>query len=299
MAANGPEKACAVPLPARDPDFYARLREAVRRGGGGDDFFQLEGESRTEKKDAGWQPWMEYELNVEAKHCRFTVPFVLRYTPLVGKTILDYGCGTGGLSVVLAAAGATVTGIEPSSGNHALAGLRAAMYGLERKTTFLHHRDTARLPFTDNSFDLVIANSVLEYVLKNRRAHIREMFRVVNKGGLLCITDTSNGLYPREIHSGRWFVNYLPRRAERLRCERGLSYREILTALKGLDFMVMNSSRSDEDLRWYYRREGRPLSGGRRALYTVFFLLRHTLCRPFSLPVAALFPWLNIVLLKK
>jgi hypothetical protein len=56
--------------------------------------------------------------------------------------------------------------------------------------------------------------------------HVRELHRVVKPGGRLLVTGTSSRLSPKETHSGRWLVNYLPRGLDRRlgrNWQRGLS----------------------------------------------------------------------------
>src|SRR5699024_10248978 len=40
--------------------------------------------------------------------------------------------------------------------------------------------------------------------------------RVLKSNGMLFVMGTSNRLWPREVHSRRWFVNYLPRSLDAL-----------------------------------------------------------------------------------
>ena len=93
------------------------------------------------------------------------------------------------------------------------------------------------LPFDDACFDLVLANSVLEYVDPARLdATIAELHRVLRPGGWLFICGTANRLALRERHSGRWLVNYLPRIFDRLhgrRLQRGLAPWRLARAVRG------------------------------------------------------------------
>lgn len=126
--------------------------------------------------------------------------------------VLEFGCNFGATSIMLATLGARVTGVDVNSDHVELARLNAASYGLESRIEVLHVPDTTRLPFADEQFDLVTCNSVLEYVphaiLKTVQ---REIDRVLKRGGNILVGGSSNRLWPREIHSRRWLVNYLPR----------------------------------------------------------------------------------------
>jgi SAM-dependent methyltransferase len=75
-----------------------------------------------------------------------------------------------------------------------------------------------RLPFTSNSFDVVLSNEVLEHVADDRQA-LAEMVRVTRRGGRILVY-CPNRWYPVEQHGVFWrgryhfgnipFVNYLP-----------------------------------------------------------------------------------------
>jgi SAM-dependent methyltransferase len=75
-----------------------------------------------------------------------------------------------------------------------------------------------RLPYTANSFDLVLSHEVLEHVQDDRQA-VAEMVRVLKPGGRAVIF-APNRLYPFETHGHYWrgvyhfgntpLINYLP-----------------------------------------------------------------------------------------
>lgn len=134
---------------------------------------------------------------------------------LGGKRVLEFGCNYGGSSIVLAFLGGEVHGVDISDDAVALARRNAARYG--RPDIALRHvADTRRLPYEDGEFDFVLCNSVLEYVSPAMLAPvIDELHRVLKPDGQLFITGTSSRLAPKEVHSGRWLVNYLPRAVDR------------------------------------------------------------------------------------
>ncbi len=132
--------------------------------------------------------------------------------PAEGKTVLEFGCHYGGTAVVLAALGAKVTAIDPDAACFDVARVNAARYGVEADIQFLHVPDTRRMPFESASFDWVSCNGVLDYVPRELLADVQaEIGRVLKPGGLLFAAGTSNRLWPREVHTRRWLVNYLPR----------------------------------------------------------------------------------------
>ena len=131
-------------------------------------------------------------------------------------TVLEFGCSVGATAIVLALLGARTTAIEPNADHLRVARANAARYGVADRIDFMHVPDTTRLPFPDASFDLVTCSSVLEYVEPSLLAPVqREIDRVVRPGGIIVVAGTSNRLWPREILSGTWFINYVPRGIDR------------------------------------------------------------------------------------
>jgi 2-polyprenyl-3-methyl-5-hydroxy-6-metoxy-1,4-benzoquinol methylase len=93
-------------------------------------------------------------------------------------TLLDVGCSRGGATADYAAAcGAQPSGVEIFAESVEAArrrGMEVAMVDLESE----------RLPFGDQSMDIVIANQVFEH-LKNVWLPLEEIFRVMSPGGHL------------------------------------------------------------------------------------------------------------------
>lgn len=168
--------------------------------------------------------WVGGYVDYEWKMLR---PLLQAYgVDLRGLDALEFGCNYGASSIVMARLGARVCGVDVDPSAIDLARCNAARYG--RSDIVLQHvPDTRRLPFGDCRFDFVLCNSVLEYVDPAQLgAILSELRRVLKPGGRLLVTGTSSRLAPREVHSGRWLVNYLPRRVDRWqgRCrQRGLS----------------------------------------------------------------------------
>lgn len=110
---------------------------------------------------------------------------VIRMVPVSDSTtVLDVGCGTGGLVEAFAARGATVTGIDRSPAMLAVARERLGV------VADLHEGDATQLPFEDNSFDLVTASLFLhELQPKMRSEAVDEMARVTKPDGQILIID--------------------------------------------------------------------------------------------------------------
>lgn len=95
--------------------------------------------------------------------------------PAAHRSILDIGCGTGALCSVLNRRGLAVTGVDAAA-----AMLRVARQKRDnRGVAFIRASASERLPFEDNSFDVVIASHVLHGLrAPERRRVYTEMNRV-------------------------------------------------------------------------------------------------------------------------
>jgi 2-polyprenyl-3-methyl-5-hydroxy-6-metoxy-1,4-benzoquinol methylase len=138
------------------------------------------------------------------------IRFLERYMHLNGCNALDMGCGTGGYSVAVALKGAEVTAMDMDSNALEVAKLRAKEHGV--KILFECH-DAQNLPFTSNSFDIVICRQVLQHIPgEGKIKALKECFRVLKKGGLLYI-NTPNRCFPKDHHDTElWFVHWLPKK---------------------------------------------------------------------------------------
>ncbi len=68
---------------------------------------------------------------------------------------------------------------------------------------------TAKLPFADNSFDVVVSNHVVEHV-PDQAVHLSELTRVLRSGGVVYLA-TPNKLWLRDPHYRLPFISWLPR----------------------------------------------------------------------------------------
>lgn len=111
--------------------------------------------------------------------------------PLEGQRLLDAGCGDGIYLVEAARRGAQASGVDTSEAMLRVARRRAADAG---ETVDLHRADIQELPFADDTFDVVMAITVLCFVPDPQRA-VDEMARVLTPGGRLVIGEL-----------GRWSI---------------------------------------------------------------------------------------------
>jgi arsenite methyltransferase len=108
-----------------------------------------------------------------------------------GERVLDLGSGSGTDSLVAAlmvAPAGTVTGIDMTPEMLEKARTGAAEAGLEN-VSFVEG-DAERLPFADESFDVVISNGVVD-LIPDKDAVFSELHRVLVPGGRLQIADVT------------------------------------------------------------------------------------------------------------
>ncbi len=122
--------------------------------------------------------------------------------PKEGK-ILDAGCGTGALSLDLAAnlgSKSSVIGIDDSAERIELARTKALLKKLENINFEVRALDSTGLP--DNEFDLVIGDASMHSILE-LPAISAEMYRVANPKATLAMMLTTNGSFD-EFFSILW-----------------------------------------------------------------------------------------------
>ena len=190
----------------------------------------------TAARAAGFDPedrWVGGYADYEWDHLR---PALAAHAIEVeGRDVLELGCNSGGSSVVLAALGARLSGVDIDPMMPPIAAANLARHGLDGDIRLIEAGGV--LPFANRSFDLIVANSVLEYVEpRHFDATLAELHRLLRPDGTFFICGTASRLALRERHSGRWLVNYLPTAIDRLtgrRLQRGLSPWRLACALRG------------------------------------------------------------------
>jgi len=101
---------------------------------------------------------------------------------LVGRTVLEIGCGRGGFAASLCRRGALVTASDFSSAALELA--RKEFSGLAIQWM---QADIQVLPFADRTFETVVSCETIEHVPSPSRA-VEELARVLRPGGHLVLT---------------------------------------------------------------------------------------------------------------
>jgi SAM-dependent methyltransferase len=98
---------------------------------------------------------------------------------LRGKRVIEYGCGFGFLSVLLAKSGAHVDAFDLSAESAAVARRRAELNGVGESITF-HVVAAEDLPFASGTFDAAVGNAVLHHLDVGLAGP--ELFRVLKPG---------------------------------------------------------------------------------------------------------------------
>lgn len=151
-----------------------------------------------------------WESHTQIEHFQPLLESLKAFTDFEGKRILDSGCGSAGLLLTFANAGAAdLAGIEVDPNIFRLAILRTS--GIGHIQIF---QDSALiLQTSEESFDIVVSNQVIEHVL-DYTAYLITLTRLLKPGGLLLIA-CPNRLWPFEAHSNLPGIHYLPRRIAR------------------------------------------------------------------------------------
>jgi 2-polyprenyl-3-methyl-5-hydroxy-6-metoxy-1,4-benzoquinol methylase len=99
---------------------------------------------------------------------------------LDGKQVIEYGCGLGQLTVLLARSGARVTAFDISAQSIETTRRRAQLTGVEDMITFAVAAGE-ELPFDDGSFDIAVGKAVLHHL--DPVSGSRELARILRPGG--------------------------------------------------------------------------------------------------------------------
>jgi 2-polyprenyl-3-methyl-5-hydroxy-6-metoxy-1,4-benzoquinol methylase len=114
-------------------------------------------------------------------------------------SILDVGCGTGSLSVVLAGLGHTVTGIDVSPSMIALAQTKAAQHGYQIE---FHVMDAAYPQLSPRKYDVLVCRHLL-WVLPDPEKVLQRWLDLLKQKGRLILIEgywgTGAGLHAQEI----------------------------------------------------------------------------------------------------
>lgn len=119
--------------------------------------------------------------------------------PQTNVSVLDIGCETGSLSVVLAGLGHKVTGIDLSPSMISLAQAKAATYGFQIE---FYVMDAAYPQLLTQQFDVMICRHLLWALPEPKQVLQRWIELLKQKGRLILIEGfwvAGGGLHPKEI----------------------------------------------------------------------------------------------------
>jgi ubiquinone/menaquinone biosynthesis C-methylase UbiE len=128
--------------------------------------------------------WMAGDFGVIASYnVKLGEQFVSRIKIQPGMKVLDVACGTGNVTLPVARAGATVTGVDIAPNLLEQARVRAAKEGLKIQ---FDEGDAESLPYPDASFDIVL--SMFGAMFAPRPEIVAaELLRVCRPGGLIAM----------------------------------------------------------------------------------------------------------------
>jgi ubiquinone/menaquinone biosynthesis C-methylase UbiE len=129
-------------------------------------------------------PFATREYFDEVERHRYQVyapwmPAVMGFKDFAGARLLEVGCGMGTDLLQFARGQAHCTGVDLTPRSLEVSQLHFELYG-ERANFSL--ADAERLPFADESFDVVYSNGVLHHTPGTLQA-VREIHRVLRRGG--------------------------------------------------------------------------------------------------------------------
>ncbi len=129
--------------------------------------------------------------------------------PLKGLSVLDIGCGGGLLSEPMSRLGATVTGVDASARNVAVASVHAVRQGL----AIDYRQDTAEaLASSDARFDVVLALEIVEHVA-DVDLFLKSCSQLVKPGGLIFLSTLNRTAkaWLLAIAGAEYVLGWLPR----------------------------------------------------------------------------------------
>lgn len=151
---------------------------------------------KTDQVDAGYGQWLKQMLR-----------FVRQKYNLKGNRILDFGCGTGELTVRMRCLGYEAYGLDVHEKHLELARILAAENGLSEEMFILNGPN--KLPFADANFDIVTMFSALEHLDESTLSWLIPELKRICRGIVYVLVP--NRLKPTDDHTGLRFVPWMPR----------------------------------------------------------------------------------------
>ena len=129
-----------------------------------------------------------------------------------GAVVLDYGCGSGTVVEMLRAAGYDAHGVDIRWPGATTPDIEASELG--RAGLLRYYEEGGRLPYDDDTFDVVVSDQVFEHVVP-LEASVREIERVLRPGGVTYHHFPSRAVW-REGHIGIPLTHRMPAGRARL-----------------------------------------------------------------------------------
>jgi 2-polyprenyl-6-hydroxyphenyl methylase / 3-demethylubiquinone-9 3-methyltransferase len=136
--------------------------------------------------------------------------YIAARAPLAGRRVLDVGCGGGLLAEALAAAGASVSGIDLAPGMIEVARLHAAQARLAIDYRLAGAEELSAA--TPGAFDVVTCMEMLEHV-PEPAAMVATLAALTRPGGALFVSTLNRNLrsFLQAIVAGEYLLRLLPR----------------------------------------------------------------------------------------
>lgn len=124
-------------------------------------------------------------------------------------TVLDYGCSNGVITNHMAGSVKEIVGIDVDAVAIERAEKKYGRKNYRKKSLSFKINTNIKIPYKNNSFDLVICNQVYSY-LDNPKLMVKEIYRVLKMGGV-CLFTGDNLLRPIEPLYNLPFIRLFPK----------------------------------------------------------------------------------------
>lgn len=146
-----------------------------------------------------------------------------------GMKVLDFGCGTGLLTLRLQPLVGTITAVDSSMGMLEVLNEKIASQNISNITT--RHLDIEQGDVLEGSYDLIVSSMTLHHV-REPMLLIKQFYRITAPGGYLCIADLDpdQGLFHGSNNEGVFHFGFDREVMHRILIEVGFDNIEFRTA---------------------------------------------------------------------